>query len=304
MSTVPKSRYLDLAALGALQHMRFATRHRVEGAYSGRHPSKQLGGAGEFVDFREYSGAEDLRRLDWKVLARTGKAFVRLHQEETNLKSILALDVSGSMRFAGFNRKPGGEGSKLDHAKFLATALSHVISEGKDQVGLALLDEQLREFIPFGSTSIHIRQVQSLIEEADTRTSTLMSGSLRSLFERVQGHGILILLSDFLSEDLQEVFSTVSLFRHRRWEVIVLHLVHPEEERLPELDALSLVGLEGEGLIACSPHEIGAEYRRRFQTHLESVRRFALAAGCDYRMVSTGIDYLKTLGGFLVERSG
>ena len=79
--------------------MRFTTRHRIEGAYSGRHHSRQQGGAGEFVDFREYSGGEDLRRLDWKVLARTGKAFVRLYEEETNLLCTLAVDASGSMLF-------------------------------------------------------------------------------------------------------------------------------------------------------------------------------------------------------------
>ena len=93
--------------------MRFTTRRRVEGTFSGCHQSRQLGGAGEFVDFREYSGGEDLRRLDWKVLARTGKAFVRLHEDETNLLCTLAIDASGSMRFgaAGRARRPPARSS-------------------------------------------------------------------------------------------------------------------------------------------------------------------------------------------------
>jgi uncharacterized protein (DUF58 family) len=109
MSTQAKSRFLDLRALSALEHMRFTTRHRIEGAYSGRHQSRQQGGAGEFVDFRQYSGSEDLRRLDWKVLGRTGKAFVRLYQDETNLLCTLAIDASGSMRFGarGAAARPG-----------------------------------------------------------------------------------------------------------------------------------------------------------------------------------------------------
>src|SRR6478736_5076446 len=94
-----RSRFLDLRSLGALAHMRFATRHQIEGAYSGRHRSRQKGGAGEFVDFREYSAGEDLRRLDWKVLARTGRPYVRLYQDETNLRCMLALDASNSMLF-------------------------------------------------------------------------------------------------------------------------------------------------------------------------------------------------------------
>ena len=103
MSGPRNSRFLDMVALAALEHMRFTTRHHIEGAYSGRHQSRQQGGVGEFVDFREYSGSEDLRRLDWKVLARTDKAFVRLYQDETNLLCTLAIDASGSMRFGGRN---------------------------------------------------------------------------------------------------------------------------------------------------------------------------------------------------------
>ena len=102
-----QSRFLDLRALAALEHMRFTTRRRIEGTFSGYHTSRQLGGAGEFVDFREYSGSEDLRRLDWKVLARTGKAFVRIHEEETNLLCTLALDASGSMVSRGIATAQG-----------------------------------------------------------------------------------------------------------------------------------------------------------------------------------------------------
>src|SRR6516225_6014654 len=99
--------------------MRFATRQQIEGTYSGRHPSRRLGGAGEFADFREYTEGEDLRRLDWKVLARTGRAYIRLFQDETNLSCTLVLDASGSMQF-------GTGGTKLEYVQFLATALSEV----------------------------------------------------------------------------------------------------------------------------------------------------------------------------------
>src|SRR5207248_1107109 len=125
--------YLDLRALAALEHMRFTTRQRVEGSYAGRHRSRQPGGAGEFVDYRSYVDGEDLRRLDWKVFSRTGRAYIRLFQEETNLLSTLVLDASGSMAFAG-ERKPGGPGSKLEYVRYLSTALSHVITRQQDQV--------------------------------------------------------------------------------------------------------------------------------------------------------------------------
>ena len=181
MSTLTHSRFLDLRALAALQHMRFATRHRIEGAYSGRHQSRQQGGAGEFVDFREYSGSEDLRRLDWKVLARTGKAFIRLHQDETNLLCTLAIDASGSMRFGDAGRRDGS-GSKLEYVQYLATALTHVVSQGQDQVGLALLDDQLRDAIPPAGTLSHVRNLQEMIENLTVQPAARMAGGLRTLF--------------------------------------------------------------------------------------------------------------------------
>ena len=303
MSTETKSRFLDLRALVALQHMRFTTRHRIEGAYSGRHQSRQQGGAGEFVDYREYSGAEDLRRLDWKVLARSGKAFIRLHQEETNLLCTLAIDATGSMAFGARSRTDTG-GSKLEYAQYLATALSHVISLGQDQVGLAVLDGDLREAIPPGGMASHVALIQEVIEALVTRPAQRMAAGLRGLFERSTRRGVLLLMSDFLVDDLEEMFAALRLFRHRGWEVIILHLVHPDEERLPGGTAYRFEGMEDDGYVSCSPAEIRAAYQERFGAHLATVRQLALAGACDYRRVSTAIPYLATLGGFLVERAG
>ena len=136
MSSRSSSRFLDLPALAALENLRFAPRQRIEGSYSGRHSSRRQQGSGEFADFREYTEGEDLRRLDWKVLARTGRAYTRLYQEETNLVCTLVLDASASMRF-------GAGLSKLEYVQYLATALSHVISRQQDQVGLAVLADEV-----------------------------------------------------------------------------------------------------------------------------------------------------------------
>lgn len=302
MSTLVSSRFLDLPALMALEHQRFTTRHRIEGSYGGRHQSRQLGGAGEFVDYREYAPGEDLRRLDWKVFARTGKSYVRLYQDETNLNCTLALDVSNSMRFGGTDDDPTG--SKLEYIQYLATALSYVISRGQDQVGLAVLSDRLIDAIPPGGTRSHVARIQEVIERLATEPSTRLAPALKSLFDRTRGRGVLMLMSDFLIDDLEDLFATVRLFRHRQFEVIVLHIVHPEEERLPDGSAFRFEGLENDGSIDCSPTEIRDDYQRRFAAHAAAVRTFALANSCDYRRISTAVPYLQVLGGFLVERSG
>lgn len=292
--------FLDSRALASLEGLRFSTRHRIDGSYSGRHASRQLGGAGEFVDYREYSAGEDLRRLDWKVLARTGRSYVRLFQDETNLVCTLVLDVSGSMAFGGL----GAWQTKLAYTQYLATALAHVISHGQDQVGLALAAERLREFIAPGSMATHLARIYDAIEQIATAPTTRMAGALRDLFTRLNRRGVLLVMSDFLWDDLDESFAALRLFRRRHWEVILLHLVHPEEERLPEGAAFRFEGLEREGTIDCSPLEIAALYERRFDAHCAVVRSLALAAGCDYRRVPISTPYLQTLAGFLVERTG
>ena len=130
---------LDLRALAALEHMRFTTRHRIEGAYSGRHQSRQQGGAGEFVDFREYSGSEDLRRLDWKVLARTRQGLhVRLHQDETNLLCTLVPSTPAARCSSAAAADGDGRPDRSSNMhNSWPPHLSHVIARGQDQVGLA-----------------------------------------------------------------------------------------------------------------------------------------------------------------------
>ena len=219
--TETRSRFLDLRALAALEHMRFSTRHRIEGVYSGRHQSRLQGGAGEFVDFREYVEGEDLRRLDWKVLARSGRAYLRLYQDETNLLCTLAIDASGSMLF-GTRGRSDAHKSKLEYVQYLATALSHVISRQQDQVGLALLTDKLAEMIAPGSTRGHIMQIQERIENIQTEPITRMADGLRDLFERSPRRGVLMLMSDFLDQDLEAVFASLRLFRYQFWEVILL----------------------------------------------------------------------------------
>jgi uncharacterized protein (DUF58 family) len=232
------------------------------------------------------------------VFARTGKAFVLLHQYETNLRVLLAIDSSGSM---GYGRRGG---TKLEYAQFLTTALSHVIAGAQDHIGLAVLADKLHDYLPPGGTPMHVARVQEAIEALEPTTAPQMGQTLRELFTISPRRGVLVAVSDYLMDDLEEVATAWRLFRHRNWDVVVLHLVHPEEERLPLGTALRFLDMEGEGRIDCSPSELAAAYEQKFAAHVASVRQLALVCGCDYRFVSTGVPYLQTLQTFLVERAG
>lgn len=303
MRSQEKSKFLELNALAALQNMRFSTRHRIEGTYSGRHTSRTLGGSGEFADYREYTPGEDLRRLDWRVLGRTGRAYIKLFQDETNLVCTPVVDASRSMLF-GAKSPTDFTGSKLEYAQYFVTALSHIVSFARDQVGLAIVGESLIDYLPPGSTPAHVTRLHEMLANIDAQGVARWDIALTELFQRAGSRGVMLLITDFLSEDLDSVFSSIRLFRHRGWEVIALHLVHPDEERLPVGSAFRFEGMEGEGTVNCSPTEIREIYESNFARHLSTVRAMALSSGCDYRLVSTAIPYLQTLSGFLVERTG
>jgi uncharacterized protein (DUF58 family) len=303
-SARPHSKYLNLAALSALAHLRFATRHRIEGSYSGRHRSRQRGGSAEFVDYREYAPGEDLRRIDWKVLGRTGRPYIRLYQDETNLLCTMLVDASRSMQYAGHGQKP--DESKLRYVQRLATAMSHIIGSQRDQVGLAIAAGGLVELLPPAAAPLHLWRVQRTLETLDEQKlapQTDLASALRSTFDRLTRRGVLVVMSDFLVDDLEAVFANVRLFRHRRWEVVIMHLVHPEEERLPTGMAYRFEGMENDGAIDCTPADVARGYEQAFEAHAATVRALALAAGCDHQRVLTSTPYLQTLGGFLVERS-
>lgn len=308
-------RYLDLNALLALAHLRFSTRQMIDGTFGGRHPSHHQGGSGEFVDYREYSAGEDLRRLDWKVLGRTGRPYVRQYQDEANLLCIPCIDTSGSMGFTGFgggvSQSMGGRRagrrdvhSKLEFLQYFSAALAYLITTQRDQVGLAVVGGQLNTYIEPGSTGAHLARCCEAIEGLTAAGPSGLAQGLEELFVRSRQRGVLLLASDFLVDDLERVFAAVRLFRHRRWEVVVLHIIHPDEERLPEGMAYRFVGMEEDGLADCAPADIAALYEERFGAHTATVRALSLAGGCEYRRISTGDGYLAALGGFLVERTG
>jgi uncharacterized protein (DUF58 family) len=304
MLTRTNSRFLDLRALGELAHLRFTTKRRIDGSFSGRHQSRLLSGSGEFVDFREYTPGDDLRKLDWKVLARTGRAYLRLYQDETDLTCTIMIDASSSMRFGAPTMGQKATGSKLEYVQYFATALSHLLAAKQDRVGLAIAADKLRQFVSPGCAPEHLARVHRVIERLATWPATDLGESLRQLFARYSRRGVLVVVSDFLCDDLEGAFAALRLFRSRFWEVVTIHLVHPNEERLPTGTAYRFVGLEHDGEVDCTPAEISRAYEERFENHCSIVRALAQATGCDYRRVSTATHYLNTLSGFLVERSG
>lgn len=314
------SRFFEPSKLGGLEKMRFTTTRRVEGAYSGRHIAKRRGGAGEFVDYREYSPGDDLRRLDWKAMGRTGRTYLKLFQDETDLRCTMVLDCSGSMMQGApqqsfFRRRglvlspyvraqqPVMTGSKLEWMQYFATALAHLIIIGRDAVGLCSVKQGIDTYLPASSSLQQRGLIHDAIESLYPSGETRLAQGLDDLFLQAGRRGVLLLISDFLLDDFEQVLASIRKYRSRGWEIITLHLTHPEEERLPEGTAFRFTGLERDGEVNCQVHDLRSLYSDRFEQHCSTVRSGLLGAGCDYHRTSTSIDYIEVLRSFLVLRS-
>ena len=227
-SGAENAKYLDPKTLTKISRLDIIARLVVEGFVTGLHRSPYHGFSVEFAEHREYVPGDDIKHIDWKVYARSDRYYIKQYEEETNLTASILVDGSESMRFGGRSARDQ-VGSKLEYVQYLATALSHVIGRGQDQVGLALLDDELRETIPTRGTPSHVVHVQNSIEQLETRRSTRMAPGLRALFEQSRRRGVLLLMSDFLVDDLEETFAALRLFRHRNWEVVVLHVIEHDD---------------------------------------------------------------------------
>ena len=302
-TTSDSSPYLDAHALAGLESMRFTTKRRIEGSFSGRHVARRQGGAGQYIDSREYAPGDDLRRLDWPAMGRTGRAYIRLYQDETNLSCLLTIDTSGSMHYGGANRFDE-KGSKLEWCKYFATALSHLIVLGRDQVGLAVANTNQPEFLPPSAAPRQLRVMHDKIARLAANGFTEIGDSLSDTMLRIRRRGVLLVVSDFLVNPLSDVLSSVRKFRGRGWEVVAVHVVHPDEENLPKGIAFRFAGMEGEGNVDCRPAEIRKSYEQKFAKHCKLVREGLLGAGCDYRRFSTGDSYIDAVRAFLVPRRG
>jgi len=298
MSTL-KHRYLDLAAMEALRHVRLRPRGAAEGTFAGPHKSHYRGTAVEFADYREYTPGDDIRLVDWKVFARTDRHYVRLYDAERNLLTYLVVDKSGSMDFTGaVTRTP----SKLEYASRLAAALGYLVVREGDEVGLSLTDTALHSHLPAGASWPHLNRVLDTLGRARAEGRTDLGACLDQVFTRIKRRGVLVVLSDFLDTSPQ-FWKAIDLFRRSRFDVMFFHVAHPEELDLPAVAAARFLETEGlPGHFNAEPDAIRALYRRRFDAFLSETKAGCVARGCDWYLAKTSDDPYGFLRNCFLER--
>ena len=293
--------YLDLASMEALRHVRLRPRGEAEGTFAGPHKSPFRGTAVEFADYREYASGDDIRLVDWKVFARTDRHYVRLYDAERNLLTYLVVDKSGSMEFSGAVRTTT---SKLEHASRLAAALGYLVVREGDEVGLSLADTALHTHLPSSASWAHLNRILDSLGRARAEGQTDLAACLEQVFARIKRRGVLVVFSDFL--DVSEAFwKRIDLFRRSRFDIILFHVVHPEELELPDVAAARFVETEGgRGRFNVEPDVIRARYRSRFDAFLQEIKGGCRARGCDWFLAKTSEDPYKFLRNCFLEREG
>lgn len=290
-------KYLDAKGLGLVARMELVARRAVEGFLSGLHPSPYFGSSVEYADHRPYSLGDELRTIDWKLLAKTDKYYVKLFEEETNTRATIVLDTSRSMTFAS-----DGQMSKLEYGMFLTAALSYLMLHQKDAVGLAMFDGAVRHFLPPRATSSHFQNMLAVMEQATPGEDTHIGPVLSEVVGRIPKRGFVIIISDLL-DDIQAITDGLAHCKHRRHEVIVLHVMDPAERSFPYEKLTRFKDIEGAGSLVANPRSIKRAYLQRLNEYLDRVRRVCLERDIAYELLTTDKRYDQALSAYLMRRS-
>jgi uncharacterized protein (DUF58 family) len=213
---------MEVARLGGIEVI---TEGIVEGFLTGLHRSPRRGFSVEFAEHRPYEPGDELRYVDWKLLARNDRLYVKQFEEETNLRAMIVLDHSKSMGWSG---DPAGRLTKLEYAKRLVAAMTLVLLRQRDATGLITFDDAVRSVTPPRARRAHWHQLLATVHKTSAGAGTAAEPALRRVIDQLRRRGLVIFVSDLLL-DRELAIKALRFLRHRGHQVLVLHLMDPGE---------------------------------------------------------------------------
>ncbi len=292
-------RYLEPAALARVRNLGLASRGVVEGFIAGLHSSPYKGFSVEFAEHRKYVAGDNLRYLDWRVLGRTDRLYLKQYEEETNLRAQIVLDASASMAFAG---APGGR-TKLEYASFLAAVLAYLMMKQQDAVGLTTFDDKIRLDLPAGGSPRHFDEMMKQLEAVRPGKTTALSATLHRLADRFKRRSLIVLLSD-LYDDPDALASAFHHLRHKRHELIVFQVLDRAEIEFPYRETATFHDVETGETIQVDPSYVRDDYRARFAEFLDRCRGVCAQCRIDHVLMETTEPYDRALARYLEKRAG
>ncbi len=291
----PQKGILDPAVLDQLSSLALVARTVVEGFMSGHHTSPHRGSSVEFAQHRPYSPGDELKRIDWKVFAKSERLVVKEYVEETNLSCHLLLDASESMAYSSL------AWSKFDYARWCAAALAHLVIAQRDTAGLVVFDDAHRQKVPPGNGAPQEAAILTTLESAVPQGPTAIGKSVAWLQSRLRRRGIVVIFSDFFDE-VDAIVEGVRRLVFAGHEPILFRILDPQELRFEFDGFLKLDGLEASGVHKIDPKSIREAYLAEIEAHDQSLARQARALSVDYVQLVTNQPLDAALSTYLARR--
>ena len=287
------TRYLDPSLIERLNTLQLSARRVVAGTTLGRHRSPVRGASIEFRQHRAYVAGDEPRRLDWRVLARTDRPYVREYEQETNLRCALMLDCSGSMSYGG----------KFDYATKVVASLAYLMLAQGESAGMATFSSRIERWLaPHAHTQQMAKVIDVLERSVAGESPSDVPGAVHDVAERLERRSLVVIASDFFC-GVPALRKALSRLRHARHETIVLRVLHEDEVRFPFRGWISLQGLEGEGAKLCESGIVRQRYMKAFATHDRALREACAATDVEMHTLMTNRDVGEALAMFLKHRA-
>jgi uncharacterized protein (DUF58 family) len=273
-------RLIDPAVLMGIRHLELRARVVVEGFWSGLHRSPYHGFSVEFTEYRAYSPGDDLRYLDWRVLARSDRYYVKRFEDETNLRCHLLVDQSRSMAFGSLPY------TKADYAATLAASLAWFLNLQGDAVGLLTFDARVGEYIPPRHRPGHLRRLLFVLDRPPAGRGTDLTAPLARAAELLRKRGLVVLISDFLAplDRLQAALLELAAGGH---EIVVFQILDPAECAFEFRSPAVFEDLESGRTLQLDPVAARAEYQRRLAEHDTALREMCRRLGIGFTRLET-----------------
>ncbi|MGE0760317.1 MAG: DUF58 domain-containing protein [Pirellulaceae bacterium] len=288
-------RWLDASALMRIKNLQMRAKVIVEGFLTGLHRSPFHGFSVEFSEYRQYTPGDDLRFMDWRLLARTDRYFVKRFEDETNLRCYLLLDASRSMGFGSLAY------TKYEYARTLVATLAYFLARQRDAAGLVTFDQQVVDYMPARFRPGHLHRLLLCLERSLAGKSTDLAAPLDQIARTVRKRGLVVLISDLLTP-WQTLDRQLGYLRSLGHEVLILRVLDPGEVNFQFRDAVIFEDAESGRELYVDPDAVRRQYLQRFQEHADSIRKTCADLGIDYRMLTTDQPLEMVLFDFLSAR--
>ena len=288
--------YLSSSVIKKINNIALRAKLVVEGFIIGLHKSPYHGFSVEFSEHRPYSFGDEIKYIDWKLLAKTDKLYIKQFEEETNLKCHILFDKSASMGYGS------NDITKFDYAQTLCASLSYLMIKQQDAVGLTTFDKKISTSIPPKSKASHLNILLNALHNAKVKGETEISKILHSLAESIKKRGLVILISDLL-DNQEEVIKGLRHFRYKGHEMIIFHIMDNKEILFDFNEGINFIDLENNEMIKTDPRQIKSAYRKAYSDFCNQYKLECRKNNIDYVQINTSDSLDKSLIEYLIKRT-